>query len=157
MNNKKANSLSDLSTIVEVAATETLPEGTAPVVETVPEVTAAPAPKGFVPNMLEILATSKSRVKGQKLIRPGIGYTLNGANAVKLVGTGITPQMKVVLLILNENLTAEKPVISEPDLHALIVEAAVNGSLKTKQDPWRIFQYYRTELVKTGVVESVKI
>jgi hypothetical protein len=159
--NKKVTSLKDIGEVVNA----TQPEGTAPATgETVPatepvEQTApAPASKGFIANMEAILATSKSRGgKGSLLIRPDRGYTLNGENAVKLIGTGITPQLKVILLIFNSALTAEKPVISEPDLHDLLVAAEKDGSLKTKQGAWRVFQFYRTQLIKDKILETAKV
>jgi hypothetical protein len=148
----------DAVNVPEVPATQS--EGTAPeVTAAVPEqVTESVKSKGFVPNMEAILATSKSRGgKGSILLNPSVGYTLDGENALKLVGTGITPQMKVVLNILNENLSEEKPVISEPDLHDLFVKAEADGTLKTKQGGWYIFRYYRTQLVKDGVIVKTKI
>ena len=46
--------------------------------------------------------------------------------------------------------TEEIVWISEAKLQTLVKEAASNGVLKTKQDPWRIFQYYRAQLISAG-------
>jgi hypothetical protein len=41
---------------------------------------------------------------------------------------------------------------SEPDLKEVVREAKENGTLKTKQNSWRIFQYYRSHLLAAGVL-----
>jgi hypothetical protein len=121
-----------------------------------------PAPEtvvtaGFIPNMDEVLSSSKSRTSGGTKIRANIGYTLVGDGVKKLIGTSIPDQQKVLLSIMNSALTKEKPVISEPELHKLVVAAHAVGRLKTKQDPWHIFRYYRTSLKSAGALREVVI
>ena len=41
---------------------------------------------------------------------------------------------------------------TEPELKQVIHAAARSGALKTKQDPWRIFQYYRSHLLNAGIL-----
>lgn len=43
------------------------------------------------------------------------------------------------------------PAITEEDLKAAIIKRATE--LKTKQDPWRIFQYYRPQLIKAKLIK----
>jgi hypothetical protein len=38
--------------------------------------------------------------------------------------------------------------VNEPELEKLIIAATANKSLVTKKSPWRIFQYYRSHLMK---------
>lgn len=45
------------------------------------------------------------------------------------------------------------PAILEKELRPVIEQAAKNGVLTTKQDPWRIFSYYRPMLVQNGLVK----
>lgn len=40
--------------------------------------------------------------------------------------------------------------IPEEQVRHFVLEAALNGALETKQDPWRIFQYYRAQLISKG-------
>ncbi len=63
--------------------------------------------------------------------------------------------MAIVLKILNKALTPKNPVINEIDLHKLVTAAADQKILKTRQDPWHIFRYYRTELVKRGALKQI--
>ena len=106
---------------------------------------------------LGILATSKSRSTGGSKIRPGIGYTLVAEKMASLAGTSIPEQEQVIVKILLGALTKSKPVISEPELNKLVVAAYAAGKLKTKQDPWHIFRYYRTALKKRGVLQEVTL
>lgn len=46
----------------------------------------------------------------------------------------------------------ESPVL-EASLMGIVKKAAADGQLKTKQDPWRIFQYYRPQLISHGVLK----
>lgn len=45
-----------------------------------------------------------------------------------------------------------KPHVTEEELKKLVINRA--GELKTKQDPWRIFQYYRPTLIKLGLIRT---
>jgi hypothetical protein len=114
-------------------------------------------PSGFIPNLDEVLATSKSRTSGGTRIRANVGYTLVASGVTKLIGGNIPDQQKVILGIMNRALTVDKPIISEPELHKLILAAHERGALKTKQDPWHIFRYYRTGLKTAGVLREVPV
>jgi hypothetical protein len=67
-----------------------------------------------------------------------------------------TPQAKACMTILRETATQSDPEdhtvsLTEKDFHAAIMSRA--SELKTRQDPWRIFQYYRSLLVQIGVLK----
>ncbi len=110
---------------------------------------------GFIEGLDEILSTSKSRTAGGTKIRANIGYTLVAEGVRKLIGTSIPDQQKFILQVMDKALTKEKPVITEVDLNALIVKAHAEGRLKTKQDPWHIFRYYRTSLKSAGALREI--
>ena len=110
-----------------------------------------------IEDALAILATSKSRASGGAKIRPNVGYTLVTEKMSALRNTNVPEQEQVIVKILLRALTTEKPVISEPELNELVVAAHASGALKTKQDAWHIFRYYRTDLVKRGVLKQVEI
>ena len=112
---------------------------------------------GFVAELNDVLATSKSRSTGGAKIRPNVGYTLVADGVKKLAGTNVPEQEQVILKILNRALSTSKPVISEPELNKLVVAAHTSGALKTKQDAWHIFRYYRTDLIKRGALKQVEI
>lgn len=112
---------------------------------------------GFIANMDEVLSSSKSRTSGGTKIRANIGYTLVAEGVKKLIGTPIPDQQKVLLTIMNSALTKDNPVISEPELHKLVVAAHAAGRLKTKQEPWHIFRYYRTSLKSAGALKELVI
>ena len=68
-----------------------------------------------------------------------------------------TPQAKSCLKLFREVLASDRATVSETDrfvseevLHQYIVEHA--GELHTKQDPWRIFQYYRPTLIAEKLI-----
>ena len=110
-----------------------------------------------VEEALAILATSKSRASGGSKIRPNVGYTLVAEKMSSLRNTSVPEQEQVIVKILLRALTTQKPVISEVELNKLVVAAHTSGALKTKQDAWHIFRYYRTDLVKRGVLKQVEI
>lgn len=75
--------------------------------------------------------------------------TLNGRIYTLLPdpGTGIkTPQAQACYKIFKESVK-EDGTISENDLKAAVTARA--SELRTRQDPWRIFQYYRPTLIST--------
>lgn len=119
-------------------------------------------------NLDEVLSTSKSRNSGGSKIRPNVGYTIVAENIAKLQGKNVPLQEATVLRILRDGLTAkgartvkiegkDVPVVSETDLHKMIEAAVKSGALKTKQEPFHIFRYYRTDLVKQGVLRQVEL
>lgn len=45
--------------------------------------------------------------------------------------------------------------ISEPDLVEIIRKGAEDGTLRTQQEPFRIFQYYRKDLISASVIRMI--
>ena len=126
------------------------------------ETTAAVQQNGSKPlidleEAMGILATSKSRSSGGAKIRANVGYTLVADKMKSLSNTSVPEQEQVIVKILLRALTTQKPVISEPELNKLVLAAHNSGALKTKQDAWHIFRYYRTDLIKRGVLKQVEI
>jgi hypothetical protein len=64
--------------------------------------------------------------------------------------TKMQPQKALCLQLVNDNTSEENPMISEPDMKAIVEAAKADGTLETKQDAWRIFQYYKGMLVEEG-------
>lgn len=60
-----------------------------------------------------------------------------------------TKQVKQLCVILTQ---IQSPIL-EATLMAELKKAAESGKLVTKQDPWRIFQYYRAQLISLGVIK----
>ncbi len=65
-------------------------------------------------------------------------------------GTIKTPQAISCFRIFTETL-GDKPALSEADLEKAIRNRA--GELRTRQDPWRIFQYYRPQLISKKLIK----
>lgn len=65
------------------------------------------------------------------------------------------PQAKACLNILKDVVVDENGVLTvkEDDLKKAVV--ARQDELKTRQDPWRIFQYYRPQLIAAGIVRLI--
>lgn len=61
-------------------------------------------------------------------------------------------QAKVVLDILNDS---GRENLTEAAIEVLLVEGANSGTLKTKQDPMKIFAFYRKNLIEGGHLEEV--
>jgi hypothetical protein len=65
-------------------------------------------------------------------------------------GTGLkTPQAQACMKIFKESVIQDgdkKNTITEEELKRAVI--ARGQELKTRQDPWRIFQYYRPDLIK---------
>lgn len=57
--------------------------------------------------------------------------------------------------ILDYHASSGKEYITEGDVKDLMTNLRDSGKLKTKQDPFRIFQYYRPALIKAGLLEFV--
>lgn len=60
-----------------------------------------------------------------------------------------TKQVKQLCVILTQ---IQSPIL-EATLMQELKDAAASGKLVTKQDPWRIFQYYRANLISLGVIK----
>ena len=60
----------------------------------------------------------------------------------------MTPQIVQILGGISESGNSE---FQESELKTLINELAESGKLKTRQNPWRIFQYYRANMISAGI------
>lgn len=58
-------------------------------------------------------------------------------------------QARIILDALNRQ---ESPYLLEADLMKLMNHLVAQGKLKTKQDSWRIFQYYRPQFIDNGLL-----
>lgn len=57
--------------------------------------------------------------------------------------------------LLKRQRVAGRDYLTEAEVRDVMVQAAAAGILKTKQDPFRIFQYYRGALIKASKLENV--
>lgn len=71
----------------------------------------------------------------------------------KSVGDLRTPQALTCLKILRESVDKSTKRITERDLRDVVMKRQLE--LRTRQDPWRIFQYYRAELIKSKLVRCL--
>jgi hypothetical protein len=63
--------------------------------------------------------------------------------------SGLAPQAAQLLAALRLG-----PIeLSEGEARELLIRAKQSGILRTKQDPWRVFLYYRRRLEDSGVLE----
>lgn len=84
------------------------------------------------------------REKGQP--RPDVYYVLRGVPS-----QGVPPQAIACARILSA--ASDVNHITEAEAMKLIDDAAVAGKLKTTQEPWRIFQYYRARLIEADYLQ----
>jgi hypothetical protein len=62
------------------------------------------------------------------------------------------PQKALCLQLINANTSDEKPLISEPELFAILEAAKADGTLETRQEAKRIWAYYKADLVDEGYI-----
>jgi len=94
----------------------------------------------------EIAALSKpKRVASGSKARPNVVYTLMN----KPPKWSDTPQVAQIEQIL---FGQDKREMTEPEIFDLIKAGADAGILRTRQNPVRIFQYYRSDLIKDNVL-----
>lgn len=123
------------------------------VTKNAPAANAAPAaPKGGLLDLGDDFVTAASSRGGGQKIRPNVGYTLAKRPEGKMPA-----QQATLIQLINKQLSKENPVISEPALEKVLTEAKTRGELKTKQSAWRIFQYYRADLIERGVLKQVAV
>lgn len=87
----------------------------------------------------------KRRVASGSKARPNVKYTL----LKRPPKWSATPQVAQLEQIL---FSQDKMELTEPELFALVTEGKAAGKLKTNQDPVRIFQYYRGQLLQNDVL-----
>lgn len=98
---------------------------------------------------------------GDRLVQPAIRidktkehYELKISAIGELVESGeirekYNRQASLVLTALYEN---GKQFLLEDEIKALILRLVADRQLKTKQEPWVVFQYYRPQFIKDGYV-----
>jgi hypothetical protein len=94
---------------------------------------------------LENIATDGTRAR-----KSTISTRCYSRGAVDTSPENLTPQAKVCLTIFIE-LIGDAQSVAEGDLRRKVEERA--AELKTKQDPWRIFQYYRPTLIALKLIK----
>ena len=96
---------------------------------------------------------SKNHVTGQRERKRNLDgrryRALEGDNSVHLQDQALVVWRE--LLKFQQN--ADRETISEAEVRSCMEAAAKNKILKTKQDPFRIFQYYRGALIKANKLE----
>ena len=66
----------------------------------------------------------------------------------------MTPQMYQILSGISESGVSE---YSETELKTFVQKLANDGKLKTGQKPWRIFQYYRAQMINAGICKMSNV
>jgi len=106
------------------------------------------------PNNPATTTTGKGKSGGRKSLENRIYIAVTLPDKT-WPGTGDikTPQALACLKIARESATEKDGtmVLTEDELRAAIIKRA--EEIKTRQDPWRIFQYYRASLVQAGVLK----
>ena len=101
-------------------------------------------------NISEVMEMLKNNSKGKSGLR-----TRNNVKYTKMIpeeiNVSLPPQaIELVGIILNDS----NDSWTEPELQKLIDENS--EVLKTKQEPWKIFQYYRKALIDAGFLVMEK-
>lgn len=66
----------------------------------------------------------------------------------------LPPQAKACLKIFQKELKdSDKTSLTESEVKDMVMRARDRGDMKTKQDPFRIWQYYRPTLVEAGLIK----
>ena len=66
----------------------------------------------------------------------------------------MTPQVYQILSGISESGVSE---YSETELKNFVQKLAADGRLKTGQKPWRIFQYYRAQMINAGICKMSNV
>ncbi len=66
----------------------------------------------------------------------------------------MTPQVYQILSGISESGVSE---YSETELKTFVQKLANDGKLKTGQKPWRIFQYYRAQMINAGICKMSNV
>lgn len=75
---------------------------------------------------------------------------LNRTYTIKNLQDQKLPRQAKICICIMVDACGDTQSCTEAQLRAKVAERA--EELKTRQDPWRIFQYYRPMLVKAGVI-----
>lgn len=98
----------------------------------------------FVKNGRPVLDEKPKNADGTPVRKSTISETLYERGEVSETGSIKTPQAKVCYDLFCRCI-GDHPTVKEGELRAFV--EAHGAELKTKQDPWRIFQYYRPALI----------
>jgi hypothetical protein len=98
---------------------------------------------------LAIDHTKDAKSSGKKSTLDSRVYTRVFVDGKATTANLKTPQAMACLKIFEESMN-DKHQITEAELKAKIIERA--AELKTRQDPWRIFQYYRPQLIQAKLI-----
>jgi hypothetical protein len=90
---------------------------------------------------------SNTNAEGEKVRASTIGDSQYRYGPNKEPSTIKTPQAKVCYDLFKRCI-GERPMVLEKEMRAFVEAHA--AELKTKQDPWRIFQYYRPTLIASN-------
>jgi hypothetical protein len=114
----------------------------------------------------KLVSQAKNQCQSKETVDPVTGRKSTIGNRLYFLGSGDTtqviktPQAQACYKIFTETLDkhgTEQPVNEKPTrviTEAVLKQAVIDraGELKTRQDPWRIFQYYRPSLLKMGLI-----
>lgn len=102
------------------------------------------------------LGTPRDPVTGNKERKRSLdrrGYrAMEGESTVHLQNQALIVHRE----LLNLHKASNKEMLSEADIMDMMNRLRDTGVLKTKQDPFRIFQYYRPALIKAGKLEFIE-
>lgn len=112
----------------------------APVIEPKPGTEDKPRARSILARTYTLLMTHEQVVKAHAEENTKMQRATQSA--------GLPRQALEVIAILSE---VAKPTIGEEQLRTVFSQSAER--LKTKQDPWRIFQYYRAQLITNKILK----
>jgi hypothetical protein len=92
------------------------------------------------------MSGTKAQTKEHYELKLGLMSELIGSEDYK---KKYNNQARTVFTALFEN---GEQFLKEDDIRAIILNLVVRRQLKTKQDPWVVFQYYRPQFIKDGYI-----
>ena len=105
--------------------------------------------RSFRRQLLRALTCTQREVVSSRA-HPSVKYEV----LKSLAGVRCPPQMRVLHGMIANNTSVLNPDLAEPHLMLLVFEAACSGELRTRQHPWRIWQYYRRGLIEEGYISE---
>ena len=98
------------------------------------------------------IASGRDVVTGKKKRKSRTGNARYGLTSKSCDDVKMPTQQKVCYNILKDAIGEDKESLSAEEVQAACNNAAKSGILKTKQDPFRIFKYYQSALIKAGLI-----
>lgn len=98
--------------------------------------------------VMEMLNNNRKSRTGTRA-RPHVTYTRHVP--ADLGDVRLPPQ---AIVLVGALLSADVDTWTEPELQEIVQNCSED--LKTKQEPWKIFQYYRTALIDAGFLSMKK-